>query len=83
MFYSQDGFYTYKQLARAQHGGVPDCHLRPRRGGARNGDISSETTERCYTYFAAISNGDVLNRTIVPAFRDVLYSHLRHSKECG
>jgi hypothetical protein len=42
-----------------------------------------ETIERCCTYLAAIGNGDVLHRTIAPAFRDVLYGHLRYSKECG
>ncbi len=72
MFYSQDGFYTYKQLARAQREGVPDCHQHLRRGGARDGDISSEKTKRCWTHFATINDGDILDRMIIAAFRDVL-----------
>ena len=52
--------FTHKQLAKAQHGEVPGCHLRLRRAGARGGEISSETTELSCTYLATINNGDVL-----------------------
>jgi hypothetical protein len=35
-FYSHDRFYTRKQPARAQHGGVPLCHLNLRQEGAKD-----------------------------------------------
>jgi hypothetical protein len=81
-FYSHDKFYTRKQLARAQHGGVPLCHLNLRQEGAKDRNMSNDTAKRVVdTYFTTVNNDDVFNRAVTLPFRNVLWSLSEHHME--